>query len=374
MAAPVSRSVKVGFFVLLGIVLSTVVIFMIGDNRRQWDRKVTLHAKFTNVAGLKSGAPARIGGVDVGYVTDVAYGKDPKDPNIDVTFTVSKAEAARVKPDSIAKVSGRGLLGDKMIEIVGGDPNAAPAPDGSTIKSESQPADLAQAMGDIQAAARNAKESLADVKVATEKLADPQFQEDLHGSIKALRQILDGVATKPGAAHDFIFDPEEAKRVQHILANLDQASANLAQATADARDVMQRAKTGPGLAHTLVYDDKTAESVAGSMAEIHGALRGIRTSNSLAHALIYGDDANSSQKVMTNLGAMSDDLREIVANVKAGRGTVGALLVDPSVYEDIKSLVGNVERNQVLRALVRYSIKQNEEQKPHAEVKDDGKR
>ena len=72
------------------------------------------------------------------------------------------------------------------------------------------------------------------------------------------------------------------------------------------------------------------------------------------------------------IGAMSDDLREIVANVKAGRGTVGALLVDPSVYEDIKSLVGNVERNQVLRALVRYSIKQNEEQKPHAEVKSSG--
>ena len=72
---------------------------------------------------------------------------------------------------------------------------------------------------------------------------------------------------------------------------------------------------------------------------------------------------------MGNVNAMSDDLREIVANVKAGRGTIGALLVDPTVYEDIKSLVGNVERNQVLRALVRYSIKQTEE-KPHATVTD----
>jgi phospholipid/cholesterol/gamma-HCH transport system substrate-binding protein len=38
--------------------------------------------------------------------------------------------------------------------------------------------------------------------------------------------------------------------------------------------------------------------------------------------------------------------------------------VDPSIYEDIKSLVGNVERNQVLRALVRYSIKQDELKAP----------
>ena len=55
--------------------------------------------------------------------------------------------------------------------------------------------------------------------------------------------------------------------------------------------------------------------------------------------------------------------------MKAGRGTIGGLLVDPSIYEDVKTLVGNVERNQVLRALVRYSIKQNDG-RPHAEVKD----
>ena len=63
---------------------------------------------------------------------------------------------------------------------------------------------------------------------------------------------------------------------------------------------------------------------------------------------------------MGNVNGMSDDLRQIVANMKAGKGTIGALLVDPSIYEDIKSVVGNVERNQVLRALVRYSIKADE--------------
>ena len=70
---------------------------------------------------------------------------------------------------------------------------------------------------------------------------------------------------------------------------------------------------------------------------------------------------------MTNLNAMSDDLRAIVGNLKQGRGTLGALLVDPTVYEDIKSAIGNVERNEVLRALVRYSIKADE-QHPAAEV------
>jgi phospholipid/cholesterol/gamma-HCH transport system substrate-binding protein len=364
-----SRSIKVGIFVLLGIVLSTIAIFLIGDNRRMWDKKVTLHAKFVNVAGLKSGASVRIGGVDVGTVTGVAYGKDPSDPRIDVTFTVARSEAGRVKTDSMARIAGRGLLGDKMIEIAGGTGEVAR--DGSTIASEPEPSDLGKAMGDLQDAAKNAKDALRDVKTATERIADPQFNDELHGSLKSLHEILDGVAHKKGPAHDLVFNEEEAKRIDRILANLEASSANLAAATADAREVAARAKSGPGLAHTLVYDDKTAADVSGTMAELHGVLKGVRTGNGLAHAVVYGDDAQSSQKVMTNLSAMSDDLREIVANVKAGRGTVGALLVDPSVYEDIKSLVGNVERNQVLRALVRYSIKQNEEQ-PHAQVKDEG--
>ena len=63
---------------------------------------------------------------------------------------------------------------------------------------------------------------------------------------------------------------------------------------------------------------------------------------------------------MGNVNAMSDDLRSIVHDVRQGKGTLGALLVDPSVYEDIRALVGNVERNEVLRALVRYSIKADE--------------
>ena len=51
----------------------------------------------------------------------------------------------------------------------------------------------------------------------------------------------------------------------------------------------------------------------------------------------------------------------ITDDVRAGRGTIGGLLVDPSIYEDVKRLVGDLERNDILRALVRYSIRRDEE-------------
>ncbi len=382
MATSKSRSVKIGIFVLAGFLLATLAVFLIGDNRRQWDRKSTFHARFANVAGLRVGASVRMGGLDVGSVSKVGYEK-PEDATIEVTFEVARKESVRVLNGSKARISGRGLLGDKMVEIVAPDPENPkekeelrkiadwdkPAKDGATIRADGTPSDIGAAVSEAQDAIQQAKVAIVNVQRATEKLADPKVAEDLQGSTRALREILEALAHQDSVAHRLLFDAEQAKKMDRILTNLDASTANLAAVSADAREITERAKTGPGLVHTVVYDDKTAESVSGSLAELNGALKAVRTQNGLAHAVIYGDEAGTSAHVMTNLAVMSDDLRQIVANVKAGRGTIGALLVDPSVYEDLKTLVGNVERNQVLRALVRYSIKQNESEKPHAEVK-----
>jgi phospholipid/cholesterol/gamma-HCH transport system substrate-binding protein len=363
-----NRSLKVGGFVFVALILATFAVFLIGDNRRAWDRKVTYKARFNDVVGLKSGSAVRMGGIDVGSVTDVAHGDSAEDAKIYVTIAVARNEARRVRPDTVARVVNKGLLGDKMIDLAGGDPAKSPAPDGSFIASEQDPSDMGKAIEKMTDVAKKADLTMDAIKRTSEQLADPQMAEDIKGSVRSLRAILDGVANnKDGAAHKMIFDPEEGRRIDHILANLDASSANLAAISSDAREVTARAKTGPGLMHTLVYDDQLGASTTGTMVELNKSLVALRTGNGLGHAIVYGDD--STQHVMGNVSAMSDDLREIVSNVKAGRGTIGGLLVDPSVYEDVKALVGNLERNQVLRALVRYSIKQNEG-RPHADVKD----
>jgi phospholipid/cholesterol/gamma-HCH transport system substrate-binding protein len=362
------RSVKVGLFVFFAFALATLVIFLIGDNRRAWDRKITFKGRFNDVIGLRSGSAVRMSGIDVGTVTDISHADSPDDPKIYVTIVVARNEARRVRPDTVMRVVNKGFLGDKMVDLQGGDAKLAAAEDGSFINSELDPSDMGKTFEKFNDVAKKADLTMDSIKRTSEQLADPQLSEDIKGSVKSLRTILDGVANnKDGVAHKMIFDPEEGRRIDRILANLDTTSANLAAVSGDAREVASRAKTGPGLVHTVVYDEQLGQSTTGTMVELNKSLTALRTSNGLGHAIVYGDD--STQHVLGNVSAMSDDLREIVSNMKSGRGTLGALLVDPSVYEDIKTLVGNVERNQVLRALVRYSIKQNEEH-PHADVKD----
>jgi phospholipid/cholesterol/gamma-HCH transport system substrate-binding protein len=154
------------------------------------------------------------------------------------------------------------------------------------------------------------------------------------------------------------------------MQNLERATAQLNQTTASINAILARVQNGPGLAHEVLYGEESSKAVSqfgGAADELRLTLKGIREGNGLARSVIYGDEG--SQQMMSNLNQMSGDLKQIVADVKSGKGTLGALLVDPSVYEDLKVVLGNIERNKALRALVRYSIRRDGTQ-PGVEVRD----
>jgi phospholipid/cholesterol/gamma-HCH transport system substrate-binding protein len=331
-----------------------LAIFIIGSSRRLWEARVPYRTAFQDVAGLKPGAPVRMGGLDIGEVKRVGHDGDVEDSRIFVTMSVVKKEALRIRSDTVARVTGKGLLGDKMIELSVGSPDLPHVAEGSLLPSE-EPTDVLSAANKVAEATVKAIERIEPL---AQQLGDPKFAEDIRGSAQDIHSILGAVARGDGAIHRLFYDPAQADQIRDALANLNQTSARLNATLANVQDLTEHLRQGPGIAHALVYDGEISQNAAGAVHELHEDLRAIREGNGLAHALLYGDDP--SQHVMTNLNAMSDDLRTIVGNLKQGKGTLGALLVDPTVYEDIKSAVGNVERNEVLRALVRYSIKADE--------------
>jgi phospholipid/cholesterol/gamma-HCH transport system substrate-binding protein len=357
-----SRELKVGLFVISGLALAMISVFLIGNAKELWERKVSYKASFQDVAGLKPGAPIRMGGLDVGTVVWVGHDGDSTDTRIFVKMSINKAEVGRIHVDTIARVGARGLLGDKMVELSVGSPTSPVLGPGLPIASE-EPADIFSSVNRVAAATERAIDRLQPLAQA---LGDPKLASDIKGSIADTHDLLDALVHGDGPLHRFFFDRSEGNRVDDLIAHLNDTSSRLDSVLADVQDVADHVRQGPGIAHAIVYDGEISKDVGGSVVEIHKDLQAIREGNGLAHAVLYGDD--SSQHVMANLNAMSDDLRAIVGDVRQGRGTIGGLLVDPTVYEDIKGLVGNVERNEVLRALVRYSIRADE-QKPEVRVK-----
>src|ERR1700730_14966386 len=105
-----SRQLKVGLFVILGLVLTMGSVFLIGDTRGLWQPKVGYRTAFQDVAGLKPGAPVRMGGLDVGTVTGVDHSKNAGDERVFVSMSISKKETARIRTDTVAQVANKGLL------------------------------------------------------------------------------------------------------------------------------------------------------------------------------------------------------------------------------------------------------------------------
>lgn len=369
-----SREVRVGLFVFLGFVGAGAIIFLIGDNRSLFDSKAMYRAQFEDVQGVKPGSTVRMGGVDIGNVAAVRYLDDPRQNLIDVELSIVEREAARIRQGSEASIEPKGLLGDKMVTITAGHPDEPQIPEGGLLPSV--PAqDFTQMLGRLDSMTGTASNVLENLERATSTLADENMHRDLQAGVAALSHILVSVDSGDGYLAKLLNDKAEAERVSTMIANLEQTTARLEGVLAGVDGVISRINSGPGLAHEIIYGESGAQALAqlGSAAdELDKVLEGVREGDGLAHGLLFGSsgrggDSAIGDKVGGDLSAMSGDLRAMVSDLRQGKGTLGALLVDPSVYEDLKLLLGNVQRNQTLRALVRYSIRRDP---PEVEVAD----
>src|SRR2546425_13173295 len=57
-----SKAVGAGAFVVIGLLLFAVALFMIGDRRMLFERRFTVYSEFTRGGELEPGAPVRVAG------------------------------------------------------------------------------------------------------------------------------------------------------------------------------------------------------------------------------------------------------------------------------------------------------------------------
>lgn len=353
--------IKVGAFVLMGMVFFGLVVFLIGNERKFFETAVDFRAEFKDVQGLKPGAPIRMGGVRIGRVSAVDYGDKVSDQTVYVTLEVVSSDAGRIRTTSKINIVNKGMLGDKMIEIAKGEGGEVVEP-GEKIPA-SEPEDM---LSRINRMAGKAENALGGVdRVATE-LANEDLHRDLRKGVRELGVLLQHLNEGKGYPHRFINDASEADRISKTVTSVDQAAIELTYTLREIRMLMGRVRTGPGFAHDVIVGEGPKAEIAqfgAAAGELATTLKAIREGDGFAKSVLFGGDPKTGD-ALTNVTAITADMRDIVKGVKDGKGTLGALLVDPSVYEDVKRLLGNVERNILLRAVVRYGIKQGEQSTP----------
>ena len=72
-----ARLAAVGFFVLMTVTLFGAGLFLIGERRMLFTKKIELETEFARVSGLQQGAPVNVSGMPAGNVRGIAVPDRP---------------------------------------------------------------------------------------------------------------------------------------------------------------------------------------------------------------------------------------------------------------------------------------------------------
>jgi len=155
-----SRSFRLGIFIVSTLVILFVGVFIIGEKRFMFRHTYRVSAEFPNVAGLDNGADVHVGGIHEGTVRYISL---PDGPNGKLTVQMDMADSTKnvIHRDSVATIKTEGLLGDKYVEISFGSDKAPTIQNGDSIKGE-LPTDFSQAAVAATAQTKAAAAALTD--------------------------------------------------------------------------------------------------------------------------------------------------------------------------------------------------------------------
>ena len=109
--------------------------------------------------------------------------------------------------------------------------------------------------------------------------------------------------------------------------------------------------------HSLIfepYDATGVDHLSGSLAGVDEIIREIRSGDGLVHRLIY--EPFDDHRVLEDFSATTASLQRILDKIEKGEGTLGLLVNDPTVFEDLQSVLGGARRSRLLRSMIRMSV------------------
>jgi phospholipid/cholesterol/gamma-HCH transport system substrate-binding protein len=307
-------NLSVGAFVLTAMVALAVGILSLTAESGFFQPQYRLVGNFKNVLGLLPGAPVWLGGKEVGRVDRIRFQPISADAPVLVEFRVNEDVQDRIRDDSVASIGTIGLLGDSYVEISFGSPGAAVLLDGDEIVT-ADPANVGALMSEGRNALASINELSASLNEVVKTFSEEKGAERAVGAIAAFSDIMIETREGTGLVHSLIFEPYEgdlSKGLEDSLASVDA--------------ILTEIRTGDGMLNDLIYSPMDQES-------------------------IY-DEAL----------AATESLNRILGNLEAGEGTLGLLLTDPTVFEDLKILLGGAQRSTLLRSMIRMAVEQSDEE------------
>jgi phospholipid/cholesterol/gamma-HCH transport system substrate-binding protein len=326
------------------VVLAFTTLYIGSGGGSPFAKKYTVKALMADVNGLKAGAPVRVGGVEVGTVTDVEFARASAGM-VEVTMKLDSRVKDRVTSQSQATLGALGLLGEKAVDISSGMGGVSVPDQGYVSAAAEDP---------FKGLLSDASESTAHLKRI---LARMDAGEGLIG--KALRdeELYDRMNDVAGRLQAVLGKLESPRGPLGRMMNDEEMSRNLAGTAKGIASVVSRIESGQGPLGALSRDEdmvREMKAITANLNQVSGRIA--RGEGSLGRMM-------SDEKLYESLSGVSTRLDALLLKIEKGDGSMGRLINDPEFYnnvngaaKDMRQLIGDMRRDPQKYLRVKLSL------------------
>ncbi len=325
-----SYAAGVGAFVVGGLALFTIGLFMIGDRRLLFEDDFEVYAEFQRLNGLEKGGTVRVAGMNAGEITAIEFPPGP-DRKFRVRMRIREDLHPVVRGDSLALIQTDGLLGNKLVEIGGGSEESPPAVDLSTIRSR-EPFDFADLLERFDETAKKVDDGVDTLRADLEDAF-----ERLRGTTRNIDDKFDDIADDLGRI--VTSGKQIAENIDVVVANAKAGEGTVGQLLTDRKLYDQAVQFTEAASDTTKNLSATSEHIEQLMSDL-------RESRIVPEA----------EQTVANLRKLTEQVRAAVDKLSAGEGGKGMVdelrVTVAEAREAVSDLADNTEamkRNFFLR-------------------------
>jgi phospholipid/cholesterol/gamma-HCH transport system substrate-binding protein len=312
---------KIGVITIAALVMAATMIFLLsGDTGFFWQR-YTVKTIFDNIAGLKTGAPVRVAGVEVGSVTDIAFTGD----RVEVTMEIKEDNRERITTASRAALGSVSLLGEAAVDITPSS-QGTPIPDWGYIPSAPPTGTIAEATTKVTEGLEEATLLLKDLRsgrgTAGQFLTNESVYRDLERFLASAEQVTAQIARGRGTLGRLNTDPALYNELEGSARNLN--------------EVIVRIRSGEGSLGRLLNDPAMADSLTATSHNLEGITARMNRGEGTAGKLM------TDTELYDRLNSVAERLDTLTTSLNKGEGTVGQLLHDKQLYENMTQAVAEM--------------------------------
>lgn len=305
-----SQNLKLGIFVIAGVVLFVIAVYLIGNQQNLFGNNTMITSVFKDVSGLQPGNNVRFAGVNVGTVKVIEI---VNDTSIAVGMSIDDRTIRLIKKNTLATISSDGLVGSMIVNLIPGENGTATGiQPGDTIGSISKIA-TADMLTTLNTTNENAAMLTADLLKITNSInkgegtlgaliKDEEMAIDIKESIRALRQtsqaasasvnrlnnLLSGINYEESVAGVLLSDTAAAGKMKGIIQSLDQSATEIQLMTSNLQLFSEDLRKGEGALNYVLKDTTVTDHLDASLQNVEEATRKLNENmEALQHNILF---------------------------------------------------------------------------------------